>query len=75
MGGGRLANDRIGRFPRAYLEKRRFESATALLAQEGTPIKRIAYDLGFAWPAAFTHWFHKLSGQSPRQFRASGRGL
>lgn len=71
----RLFTQQLGTTPRAYLEKRRFESAAALLAQEGTPIKRIAYDLGFAWPAAFTSWFHKLSGQSPRRFRASGRGL
>jgi AraC-like DNA-binding protein len=71
----RLFAQQLGTTPRAYLEKRRFESAAALLAQEDMPIKRIAYDLGFSWPAAFTHWFYKLAGQSPRRFRLSVHGL
>jgi len=68
----RLFVQQLGLTPRAYLQKRRFESAAALLAESGLPAKNIGYDLGFSSPAHFCHWFRQATGQTPLQFRAAG---
>ena len=68
----RLFVQQLGLTPSAYLQKRRFESAAALLAESGMPAKKIGYELGFSSPAHFCHWFRQATGQTPLQFRASG---
>ncbi|MDF3056540.1 MAG: AraC family transcriptional regulator [Rariglobus sp.] len=67
----RLFVQQIGRTPREYLQKRRFESAVIFLSESTKSIKRIGYDLGFSSPGHFTHWFQQKSGQSPSAFRSS----
>jgi AraC-like DNA-binding protein len=65
----RLFVQQLGLTPRAYLQKRRLESATATLADSTVPAKQIAYDLGFSSASHFTHWLRRATGKSPRQLR------
>jgi AraC-like DNA-binding protein len=65
----RLFVQQLGLTPRAYLQKRRLESATATLADSTIPAKKIAYDLGFSSASHFTHWLRRATGKSPREVR------
>ncbi|MET0262241.1 MAG: AraC family transcriptional regulator [Rariglobus sp.] len=65
----RLFVQQLGVTPRAYLQKRRLESATATLADSTVPAKKIAYDLGFSSASHFTHWLRRATGKSPREVR------
>lgn len=66
----RLFVQQLGLTPRAYLQKRRLESAVATLADTTVPAKKIAYDLGFSSASHFTHWLRRATGKSPRQVRS-----
>jgi AraC-like DNA-binding protein len=68
----RLFVSQMGATPRGYLQKRRLESARAMLREPHLSIKEIGYELGFSSPAHFCHWFRLATGHSPRQFRAEG---
>lgn len=68
----RLFVQQLGLTPRAYLQKRRLESAVASLADTTTPAKKIAYDLGFSSASHFTHWLKRAAGKSPREIRSGG---
>jgi AraC-like DNA-binding protein len=65
----RLFVRQLGLTPRAYLHKRRLESAVATLADSTIPAKKIAYDLGFSSASHFTHWLKRATGKSPRKVR------
>lgn len=65
----RLFVQQLGLTPRAYLQKRRLESAAAALADSTVPAKKIAYDLGFSSASHFTHWLRRATGKSPRATR------
>jgi len=67
----RLFVEQLRMTPRAYLQKRRYSSAVALLSDRDVPVKKIGYDLGFSSPGHFSHWFREVSGKSPRQYRMS----
>jgi AraC-like DNA-binding protein len=67
----RLFVRQLGATPRAYLQKRRLESARAMLREPRLTIKGIAYELGFSSPAHFSHWFRQATGESPRTFRTA----
>lgn len=69
----RLFVQQLGLTPRAYLQKRRLESATATLADSTVSAKKIAYDLGFSSASHFTHWLRRATGKSPREVRQSAR--
>lgn len=69
----RLFVQQLGLTPRAYLQKRRLESATATLAGSTVPAKKIAYDLGFSSASHFTHWLRRATGKSPSEVRKGGR--
>ena len=69
----RLFVQQLGLTPRAYLQKRRRESATASLADSTTSAKKIAYDLGFSSASHFSHWLRRTTGKSPREVRKDGR--
>ncbi|MFA6285892.1 MAG: AraC family transcriptional regulator [Opitutaceae bacterium] len=69
----RLFVQQLGLTPRAYLQKRRLETATATLADSTVPAKKIAYDLGFSSPSHFSHWLRRATGKSPRGVRAASR--
>jgi len=67
----RLFVQQLGLTPRAYLQKRRIETATAALADSTVAAKKIAYDLGFSSPSHFSHWLRRATGKSPREVRAA----
>jgi AraC-like DNA-binding protein len=69
----RLFVQQVGLTTRAYLQKRRLESATAALADSSVPAKKIAYDLGFSSASHFSHWLRHATGKSPRQVRVGAR--
>ena len=52
-----------------YLRRVRIEKAKYLLEEEGIGLTHIADALGFGDQYAFSHFFKKATGQSPRQFR------
>ena len=52
-----------------YVASVRLDAARRLLATDRN-IKAIAFDLGFASPSAFSNAFRRLTGLTPRQFRA-----
>lgn len=67
----RLFVQQLGETPRAYLQKRRLETATAALADSTVPAKKIAYDLGFSSASHFSHWLRRATGKSPREVRTA----
>jgi AraC-like DNA-binding protein len=69
----RLFVQQVGLTTRAYLQKRRLESATSALANSSVPAKKIAYDLGFSSASHFSHWLRHATGKSPREVRAGAR--
>ncbi len=58
--------------PRAYLQKRRLESARAALGDENATVKQVAYALGFGSAAHFCRWFKQATGLTPGEARGAG---
>ncbi len=65
----RLFVQGCGVTPRAYLQKRRMESARAALTDVNMPVKQVAYALGFGSAAHFCRWFKQATGMTPGQSR------
>ena len=63
-----------GRSVHEWVEERRMDSARRLLATTSHPLKRIAFDLGFASHAVFCMAFRRHSGMTPSTYRAMARG-
>ncbi|MEM8782042.1 MAG: AraC family transcriptional regulator [Planctomycetota bacterium] len=59
----------FGCTPHAWLAARRLDVARGLLRDADGQISDVAEHLGFSSPAAFSRWFTRLAGQSPRAFR------
>jgi len=59
----------FGCTPHDYLQARRLEAARGLLRNADRRVSGVAEELGFSSPAAFSRWFTRLVGQSPRTFR------
>ncbi len=55
--------------PRRYFDQRRLRHASDILEHTNRPIKELAYELGFCHPSAFTVWFQKQKGFTPRAYR------
>lgn len=53
-----------------YLRRRRIEVATALLRTTDNSLSEIALALGFSDQFAFSHFFKRSTGRSPRDVRA-----
>ncbi|MFA7343061.1 MAG: helix-turn-helix transcriptional regulator [Terrimicrobiaceae bacterium] len=66
----RLFTADFGISPAKYWEKRRLEAAQRLLETSTSPVKEIAYRLGFRSDANFAVWFLRLKGVTPGQFRS-----
>lgn len=66
----RLFRTEMGMTPQKYIELRRKETCKRMLINSPTPLKQIAYDLGFAHHSDFSSWFKKTYGMSPRTFRS-----
>lgn len=59
----------FGRPPHRYHTDRRVERAKTLLARPAHSVTSIAVELGFNEPSAFTAAFHKVTGQTPTDYR------
>jgi AraC family transcriptional regulator len=57
--------------PHRYHTMRRVERAKTLLAQPARSVTGIAAAVGFNEPSAFTAAFHKITGQTPTDYRRS----
>jgi AraC family transcriptional regulator len=55
--------------PQGYLLQRRIERAKVLLADQANSITDVALTLGYAFNSSFTLAFHKITGQTPSEFR------
>jgi AraC family transcriptional regulator len=74
MGGRQLAHayrSATGVTLRSFIARSRLDRAKMLLCDSHVLIKQIAYDAGFRSAAAFTAAFHKATGLTPVEFRAS----
>ncbi len=60
----------FGCTPHEFLATRRLDAARGLLRDDDCRVGDVAERLGFSSPAAFSRWFTRLAGQSPRAFRA-----
>ncbi len=58
-----------------YLRRVRVEKAKQLLEDESFGLTHIADSLGFGDQFAFSHFFKKTTGQSPRQYRIKVREI
>ena len=64
-----------GETPGQIAQQRLFLEVRRLLAHSDAPIKEIAEALAFSSLAQFSHWFKKLAGISPAQFRQQVREM
>ena len=62
----------LGAPPHRYWTGRRIERAKALLANRRASITEIAFNVGFNGTSAFSATFHRITGQTPTDYR---RGL
>ena len=59
----------IGITPNDYLQRRRIDTACAMLASTSTPITRVALEVGFSSSQYFATCFRKYTGMSPGKYR------
>ncbi len=71
----RLFSSVLGVTPHQYLVRSRLRHAARLLADDGSSITDVAYDVGFADLSNFVRTFHRAAGVSPRRFREASRGM
>jgi AraC-like DNA-binding protein len=71
----RLFSSVLGVTPHQYLVRARLRHAARLLADDGTSITEVAYDVGFGDLSNFVRTFHRAAGVSPRRFREASRGM
>lgn len=55
---------------RALLEETRRDAALSLLGDSARSLASIADLTGFSSPSAFSHWFRRAFGSSPREYRS-----
>jgi AraC family transcriptional regulator len=68
-----LFKERTGLAPVKFLETRRIERARHLLLTTDLPVQQVGLQVGFPNAQHFSTRFRKLTGQSPRAFRAAPR--
>ena len=64
-----LFHHSYGQTMRAYYDSRRFHAACHWLGETKSPVKEIAFSLGFQDATAFSHWFKKHAKLAPRYYR------
>ena len=64
-----LTKDRFKLSPKAVIDQRRVLEIKRLLRATNTPVKNIAYDMGFDEPTNMVKYFKKHTGFTPRAFR------
>lgn len=62
-----------GLAPLAYLGTWRMRLAQRVLLEEDTPVRVLADTLGYGSESAFSHAFKRITGLSPRDYRAAAR--
>lgn len=67
----RLFAHETGLTPRQYLLSMRIDSARFLLKSSAMSVKEIGFACGFSSESAFSATFHKRTGQTPGQYRAT----
>ena len=71
----RQFSDTLGVTPHQYLVRSRLRHAARRLAEDGSAITDIAYDVGFGDLSNFVRTFHRAAGASPLRFRQASRGM
>jgi len=71
----RLFSGVLGVTPHQYLVRSRLRHAARLLADDGTSVTDVAYDVGFGDLSNFVRTFHRAAGVSPRKLREASRGM
>lgn len=66
----RAVKEVTGRPTTAHIAERVIGEAKALLHHTDWPIADIAYGLGYDYPTYFNNFFKKMTGSSPKSFRA-----
>ncbi len=61
----------FGISPQQYIQQKKLDRARLLLSNPSTSISAIASELGLYDPAAFTAFFKKHTGMTPKEFRAT----
>jgi AraC-like DNA-binding protein len=64
----------LGVTPHQYLVRSRLRHAARLLAERGSSITDVAFDVGFGDLSNFVRTFHRAAGVSPREFRRASKG-
>ena len=64
----------LGVTPHQYLVGSRLRHAARLLAERGSSITDVAFDVGFGDLSNFVRTFHRAAGVSPREFRRASKG-
>jgi AraC-like DNA-binding protein len=62
---------RAGSSYRDVLQRVKFDAARELLTQTNLKILDVAYETGFSDPAHFSHFFRRVAGVTPQQYRTS----
>ena len=57
----------------SFVQRRRLEHAQMLLADPGLSIKQVAEQMNFSSEFYFSHFFKRLKGMSPRNYREQQR--
>lgn len=70
----RIFKQSTGDTPKAYIQKRRMETAELLLVTTDDSIKQISLSLGYEDNSYFTKTFKAFSGMTPQQYRQSHHG-
>lgn len=70
----RLFGRVLGVTPHQYLVRSRLRHAARLLAEHGSSITDVAFDVGFGDLSNFVRTFHRAAGVSPREFRWASKG-
>lgn len=66
----RLLREATGKTLNEFHDNLRFEAASRQLLEPGIRIKEVASAFGFRDLSAFSRWFSRRAGRSPRDFRA-----
>lgn len=65
----RLFHQEKGQTVFAYLQARRLQEAQTLLTTSTFSVRLITYLCGFTDPSHFSHWFTRMAGCSPSEYR------